>query len=229
MEYLRALARRGSPIVPLAVPRRGAGHGEQGRDGFASASFLRRLLRAGDWAQAGPYLLPGAQALLSAAPLSDPALAERAVLYRLRQMTAQDLAALPDCGEGLSERLYRAVRQAGSVAQVLAAAKTKRYPLSRLRRIVLWAFLGLTAADCPRQPSCLRVLGMNGTGRALLRQAARRARLPLLTKPAHAQRLSGAVLRQLELDARAADRYGLCFAQIPPCGAEWRLPPVVLP
>ena len=67
---------------------------------------------------------------------------ERAVLARLRGMTEADFAALPDGGgaEGLSRRMAAAVREGTSIEAVCALAKTKRYALSRIRRLVLWAF-----------------------------------------------------------------------------------------
>lgn len=228
VEYLRALAWCGSGIVPLTIPRQGAGHGEGPRDGFASASYLRQCLREGRREEAGTYLLPCEGKLLDSTSFSDISRAERAILYRLRQMTAQELAALPDCGEGLPSRIVRAVRQGTSLEEVLSLAKTKRYPLARLRRLLLWAYLGLTQADRPEAPPYLRVLGMNETGRALLREIGLRGVLPLLTKPAHVRRLPAPAQRLFDLEAHATDLYGLCLPQVPPCGTEWLQGPVIL-
>ena len=228
VEYLRALSRCGSAITPLTVQRQGAGHGEGPRDGFASASYLRQCIREGRREDAVPYLNFCEGELLDSYSLSDISLAERAILVRLRQMTAEELAALPDCGEGLSNRLYRAIRKGTSLEEILSLAKTKRYPLARLRRVLLWAYLGLTQADRPETPPYLRVLGMNETGRALLREVDGRGSLPVLTKPAQVRRLSAEAQHLFELEARATDLYGLCMPQVPPCGAEWLQGPVVL-
>jgi predicted nucleotidyltransferase len=228
VEYLRALSRLGCSIQPVTVPRRGAGHGEGPADGFASASYLRRLLREGDWEGARPYLIQGEESLLANAAFSQPALTERAMLYRLRQLGPEELAALPDCGEGLSDRIYRAIRQGTSVEEILALAKTKRYPLARLRRVLLWAALGLTAADRPAQPAYLRVLGLNETGRGLLRQIRQRGTLPVLTKPAHVNKLPEDAQALFRIEARSTDLYGLHLPTVPPCGGEWRQGPVVL-
>ena len=75
----------------------------------------------------------------------------RAILARLRSMTAADFAALDQGREGLWNRLYDASRAAASLPELLAAAKTKRYAMARLRRMVLWAYLGLTPADMPER------------------------------------------------------------------------------
>ncbi len=227
VEYLRALKRCGGGIRPMTVPRQGAGHGESPRDGFASAASLRRLLREGRLEDARPYLISGEAELLSAASFSHVPLAERAILYRLRQMTAEEFSALPDCGEGLSNRLVRAVRRGAGLDEVLTLAKTKRYPYARLRRLLLWAFLGLTQADRPAAPPYLRVLGMNETGRALLRELKARGALPVLTKPAHVRRMPEEAGRLFELEARATDLYGLCLPKVPPCGTEWTRGPVL--
>lgn len=228
VEYLRALAWRGSAIRPLTVLRQGAGHGEGPRDGFASASHLRRLLRENRLDETAPYLIPCEADILSSASFSNIQLAERAILYRLRQLQPEDLAALPDCGEGLSNRLHWAIRQGTSVGEILSLAKSKRYPLARLRRLLLWAFLGMTPADRPETPPYLRVLGMNGTGRALLREIKSRGTLPVLTKPAHIRRMPQDTQHAFELDVRATDLYGLCLPEVPPCGTEWTRSPVLI-
>ena len=155
---------------------------------------------------------------------------QRAVLARLRCMTADDFAALPDAGaaEGLPRRLEAAARRAVSLEEFYALAKTRRYTHARLRRLAVRAFLGLEAADLPERPACLRVLGVNERGRGLLARMRERAALPVITKPAHARALGGAVLAQLELEARAADLFALCLPRVRPGGEEWLHGPVVV-
>lgn len=228
VEYLRALKWCGSTMTPITVHRTGAGHNESPRDGFTSASHLRRLLRAGDWEEAVPFLVDCNANSLNSYSLSDFSNAERAVLYRLRQVSIEELSAIPDCGEGLSNRLYQAIRQNASIEDILAAAKSKRYTLSRLRRILLWAFLGLSASDRPAAPPYLRVLGMNDVGRSLLRQIKDCSDTPILTKPAHVKQMSAPAQALFELEARATDYYGLFLPQVPACGAEWLHGPEII-
>lgn len=83
-------------------------------------------------------------------------------------MEAEDFSQLPDSGEGLSHRLYDAVQSADSLPALYQLVKTKRYPLARIRRLVLWAFLGLTAQDRLDAPPYLRVLGFTAKGQNLL-------------------------------------------------------------
>ena len=228
VEYLRALNRLGSQITPITVRREGAGHGQSPAGGFASASYLRQQIAAEYWDEASSYLLPEVLALLRETPKADFGRAERAVLYQLRRMSPEELAALPDCGEGLSNRLYQAIRQGTSLDEILSLTKTKRYTHARLRRILLWAFLGLTTEHRLESPPYLRVLGMNDTGRTLLRAMSERATLPILTKPAHVRNLSAEAQRLFDTESRATDLYGFCLPHMPPCGREWTKNPVLV-
>ena len=150
------------------------------------------------------------------------------MLAALRRMDESDFAALPDCGEGLSHRLYRAARRGRTLDEVYALAKTKRYAHSRIRRAVLWGALGLHENDRPGAPPWLRVLGANERGRALLRELKQTARLPVITQPAHAKSLDGPGRRLFELEARCTDLYQLCRKDPGPCGLEWTSGPVML-
>ena len=212
-EYLKAARRLGWEPEVAAIPRRGAAHDGGGHPEYPSASYLREQILSGKLEAENPAFL---------------CYAERAVLSRLRTMDLSDFESLPDSGEGLSQRLCRAVRQGRTLAEVYNLAKTKRYAHSRIRRMVLWAWLGLRPSDRPDAPPYLRVLGANERGRALLRELKQTARLPVITKPAHAKSLDGPGRRLFELEARCTDLYQLCRESPGPCGLEWTSGPVML-
>lgn len=236
VEYLRALSALHSPIRPMTIPRRGAAHNSLSSDleasapPFVSATQLRAYLRAGQLNLAAPYLLPKSRPLMeqAAANLPDLALMERGLLAKLRTMSASDWAAFPDsgAGEGLPRRLERAGRQCHSMEEFFSLVKTRRYPLARLRRLVLRAYLGLTAGVVPPSPPYLRVLGFNATGRTLLREMKSRATLPVLTKPAHAKALDASGRQLFQLEARCTDLYDLCLPSPPAPGREWTTGPI---
>lgn len=231
VEYLRALRSLHSNIKPVTIRREGAAHNSLDRtgEGFRSATQLRQHLARGEWEAVRPYVPAGNLDILQSAPLADPRLGERAVLACLRKMTAEDWARLPDAGagEGLPQRLERAGRQCRSPDDFFTQAKTRRYAMARLRRMALWAFLGLTAADVPAEPPYLRVLGFNARGREVLKRMKTTAQLPILTKPAHARELDGPGRRLFELEAQCTDLYGLFLPQLPPPGQEWTRGPII--
>lgn len=209
VEYLLAIRTLGAKLTPHTIPRLGADHDQAERDEtHASASYLREKLLAGD-EDLSPYLSHHAQKLLRTDP-ADFAYCPRAVLARLRGMNDTDFARLPDCGEGLSNRLSAAVQTAASLDELYRQVQTKRYPLARIRRLILWAFLGLTAADRPAALPYLRVLGFTHRGQALLRQMKTTATLPVLVKPAHAVKLPAHAQQVFQLEARCTSLYDLC-------------------
>ena len=230
VEYLRAIRRLKSPLTARTLRRTGAQHGEAPCGGFASASYLRQLLAAGETEQAAGYMPPAAADILrrqrAAGRLTDPRLCERAILARLRTMEPEDWRRLDGGGEGLYRRMYRAAHTGVTLADVLEAARTKRYPLARLRRMVLAAWLDLP--EPPEELPYLRVLAANGVGRQLLRRM-RDAGAPVLTKPADAAALGPAAQALMAVESRCTDLYVLARpdpAQTGP-GQELRSVPVM--
>ncbi|MCI9003558.1 MAG: nucleotidyltransferase family protein [Oscillibacter sp.] len=229
VEYCGAL--RGSGIQALAITRRGSDHDGGQADGF-SASAIRALIRQGDEGRALELMAPAMaeayreERAAGRAPVFAET-CERAILARLRFMDEADFAAMDPGREGLYHRFFRAVPSAASLAELLEAVKTKRYPLARLRRMVLWAYLGLSPAP-PEAPSYLRPLALNDRGRVLLAAMRDSAALPVLTKPAAVRRLSPDAQDLFHLEARASGLYALAFPD-PAAGlSEWQRGPVIL-
>ncbi|MCF2618063.1 nucleotidyltransferase family protein [Oscillibacter valericigenes] len=236
IEYCKSLLRRGSDVQPLTVPRVGAAHDEKDADGpIASASAIRALLRAGERETALARMAPAMrrayeeEEAAGRAPVFQET-CERAVLARLRSMTEEDFAALDEGREGLCNRLYDASRTAAGVAEILEKAKTKRYAYARLRRMVLWAYLGLAPAAFPKEVPYLRVLAANAMGRELLARMRKTAAVPVLTKPADVRRLGAEARELFELEARAADLYALAYPDLSAAvgGSVWREGPVIV-
>ena len=155
---------------------------------------------------------------------------ERAILSRLRGMSPADFDALDTGREGIGQRLYNASREASSLSAILDTAKTRRYAYARLRRMVLWAYLGLTPADVPAHVPYLRVLAANETGRTLLHQMRKRAQLPVITKPAAVRQLSPEAQALFRLEACGADLYALAYPALSAAagGTLWRQGPAML-
>ena len=236
VEYIRSLHRQNSGIRPVTVRREGAAHGSLTAGGekprFLSATQIRSYLERGEWNTVCPYLPDGGLEVLKGAWNGFPSLSrlERAMLARVRTMDEADWAALTDsgAGEGLPRRLVRAGRSARSMEEFYTRTKTRRYTHARLRRLVLRAYLGIRREMWPDSPPYLRVLGFNERGQDLLKRMRKEARLPVVTKPAHAHRLDETGRRLFELEARCTDLYDLCLENIPVPGREWTTGPVQL-
>lgn len=227
VEYLRSL--RGTGIRPVAIPRQGAAHdAAAAENGTASASHVRSLLREGRTEQAMTYLPESAAEILrremaeGRAP-ADMKYGERAILSGLRKLTEEDWARFDGGGEGLYHRLFRAARDARSLQELLELAKTRRYPMARLRRMVLAAWLDLPAA--PEEIPYLRLLGANDIGRRLLRKM---KDAPVLTKAADVAVLGPAAAELFRRESGWSDQFALLCPGVLPCGEDWRTTPILL-
>ena len=155
---------------------------------------------------------------------------EPMLLSRLRMLPAAEFSKLPDASEGLGNRLYAAVADEPTLDGVLAAAKSKRYALSRIRRMTMCACLGIRDGMAEGVPPYARLLAATERGRVLLRQAQDKARVPLITKPASARRLPPESLAVFELGAGARDLYVLAYraAAERRGGSDWRTGPAMV-
>jgi predicted nucleotidyltransferase len=230
-EYLKALGELALPLKPLPILRRGAGHDQRAAEGeTCSASQLRQRLREG--LSVGEQIPPAAAAVFArereaGRELTDPRLLETALLSRLRMLGPEDFDALPDAEGGLGRRLWRAVQEEAGLGEIQAAAKSKRYALSRLRRMCLCAALGIPAELNRSLPPYARVLALNGRGRGLLRSLDGGSGLPIVTKPAALRERGGRAEQVFELGARAHDLYTLGLPERGRPGEDWRRGPAI--
>lgn len=180
LEYIKSLA--DSHIEIRTIKRVGADHDtDDVVDNFASASKIRADILAD---KDSSHLLPE-----SNTDCQNPAFyeyGERAVLYALRKMCAEDFEKLPDVSEGLHNRIYEAVCRHNSIDEILTEIKTKRYTHARLRRILTCAVLGITKEHQNMSVPYIRVLGFSSNGELFLKQTMKTSSLPFIINVAGA-------------------------------------------
>ncbi len=233
VEYIKALFALHSPMQAMTTLRRESVHDAMAGGRLRSAAQLRAMLESGE--DVTPFM-PGEAARLATremaagrGPVTLESL-EQGVMARLRAMSQADFAALPDATEGLENRLYKAVREEGSLLSVLAAVKTKRYPLSRLRRMVMCAALGVKADMAGPVPPYARILASTERGRELVRKMDGKAKVPVVTKPAAVRELPAPAEEVFALNAAARDFYVLGYeaAEERTGGSDWRTSPATI-
>lgn len=228
LEYMGALKRAGSRIEPFTVKRMGVEHDALAPiGGMASASYLRAMIRSGRPQNIAPYVPNEVcnliiEAVRNGTCPSREALAERAVLAVLRLRTKEQLASLPALSEGIENRLYNAIREAGDLEALIETAKTKRYVRTRIQRLVYSAFLGVTAEVAAGKPPYIRVLGATEAGIKILSAAKERGTaVPVISQARQVPALLDAYGRHVyELECRAADLFALSLDKPYPCGKE---------
>lgn len=232
VEYLKAIRELDLNITPYTVPRSGSRHDKPGGE-QPSAMELRSMLRRGG--SIADFVPKAAAEVFRRETefgryLTDTQLLDTALLSRLRMLRKEDFETLPDSADGAGIRLYNAARTEPTIDGVLAAAKTKRFAMSRLRRMLLCACLGVKAGAGEGIPPYARVLAANKKGCEMLRELSDKSSVPIVTKPASVKTLEPRCAELFALSAQAHDLFVLGYGaqQARIGGEDWRKSPVIV-
>ena len=227
VEYCKAILELGGSLVPIPLPRQGAGHGQaltETGGQFASASALRTLWQSGGADATAPYVpaevLPLYREAYSAGRYTDPAAAQRCQLALLRSRCAgtAPFAQVRGISEGLEHRLEAAVRSSTTHAELLDSLTTVRYPRARMRRLAMDAALGYSADAFPALPPYLHLLGAQKDALPLLKAAA----LPVSHSLARLAEQNAPCRAVVDAQLRACDFGALCRKKPEPMGGALR-------
>ena len=204
VEYCKAIISQKASMKPLPILRGGDYHAQSANLQDPSATAVRKLIcENAPWKS---YIPSDANTCFDQATVHDRAFGEAAILGRLRTMTDAQFEALPFGSEGLWRKLMHAARKQASLEDILTETKSKRYTRTRLDRMVMCAFLGITESDLAQAIPYTRILAFNDTGREILKYA--KTFFPLV----NAGEVRSEPYQQLE--DRCGDLYGL-FAKAP--------------
>ncbi len=225
IEYLKALQATGSPIEPTTIRRKGPGHDSKETSArYASASLIRETLQQKDIYDLNRFFPEEAFYLFRqdfALKVGGASMYEltRAILYKLRTMTSEEFARLPDVSEGLENRLCAEAKSAISLDDFLKRVKTKRYTMSRLKRIIICALLGIDKDLLETEPPYIRVLAFDAKGKEILKEAKKSATLPIYHSFAKLQKDFPALA---EKEALATDLFRYACPKIPVGNSEYQ-------
>ena len=201
VEYLRAVSKFAPRIEPYAIKRIGGGYGDTEPDAeFSSAMAIRNIflrydtmsgMSPSDFDTLSSSLPENVLKDISEAigngvfPASDRELSD-AILYRIRTMTKDEIASLPEVSEGL-ENLFDKYGAADDYHAMLSGIKSKRYTMARLKRISMCALLGI---DSDLQNSAAendealyaRVLAVKKGSEDLLADICEKATVPVIVR-----------------------------------------------
>ena len=190
VEYLRALEKVNSEIVPHTIKRKGSGYNDTEIKGnIPSATILREMIKRGDSSNLSfdytskPLFMDDLDIVVSA---------------RLKTIAQSDLEKIPDCNSEIAVRLKNSSKY-NTVADILEEAACKRYTQSRLRRILCNMVISNEFKALP-EPTYIRPIAFNNKGAELLKQIKKAADLPVADR--------GAILKNDEifkLECRGSD------------------------
>lgn len=206
LEYVGALLNENKNFSLLPVQRQGASFLDGTlKEEFSSAKAIRENLSDKDKIAKNipPYVLADLPENLPNA--------DKLILYSLLSSTEKELASIPDCTEGLENRLKKYAKVSFDYATLLKNVQTKRYSKTRIKRILVCSLLKITnelLKNSLNGNPYIKVLAINKNRNDVLSYLSALS-APLLTRKGDEKKLDEKAKACFESDERASEVYSL--------------------
>lgn len=192
IEYLKALKKYKSSIKPVCISRFKAEYNSSNfSENIASATAIRELIKNKNFDTIKTVIpLESSSVLMdcinSGCVVPDLNRFEKEIIYTLRKMSIEEIANIPDVSEGLEFSIKKAANSCNNINEFLDIVKSKRYTITRLQRILLYALLSISKENMQLSKKVekpyIRVLGFNDNGKKLVSEiATKNPELKLIT------------------------------------------------
>lgn len=192
IEYLKQIIQTGNNITPITIKRVGSEYNSLiASNNIASATAIRDMLLN---KQSVKHLMPISSYSILKNELGSGrfvlslAQFEKEIVYKLRMMSIEQIANLPDVSEGLEYKIKEAANTCNDLENLMFMIKSKRYTLTRINRILLYALLDITKLDYTNSQKVIpytRVLGVSNNGKNLLSELSRNKKINVITSVKH--------------------------------------------
>ena len=182
IEYLKALKKYNSSIKTVCISRFATDYNSSDFSGsIASATAIRELIKNKDFNSIKTVIPENSYPVLmdcinSGHIVPDLNCFEKEIIYTLRKMNIEEISNLPDVSEGLEFSIKKAANSCNTINEFLDIVKSKRYTVTRLQRILLYALLNISKEDMQLSKQIekpyVRILGFNDNGKKLISEIA---------------------------------------------------------
>ena len=225
IEYIKAIRREKSNIIPVTFSRVGAGYNDSLKENtpFQSASGIRADFIANGISALDFVPNSAKNIFLSAAESgklpSDASVLDSAVIAHFRLNSHVSGDDIHDAAGGLYNRLCDTSAKVSSISSLTSKTETKKYTKARIRRAIWNSYFGVTSSDVRANPAYTQVLAMDDIGKSLLKSIKKTADIAVITKPSSYTEYGEDVVRQAELSHKADSVYGLTL-KVPNLGTS---------
>lgn len=238
IEYLKALKKQKSSIVPFGVKREKVYYNSTKIiDEYASATGIRNLLLHNQLEEVRKVMPSKSYSILlnnlrQGTYVLDIIAYNDEIIYKLRSMTVKQIANLPDVSEGLEYLIKEVSNKTNNLIELINGIKSKRYTQTRIQRILLYALLGITKKDMEMSKKItpyIRVLGCSEKGKILLSQINSKAKVITSLKKYEVSNKDKrfcigkqkTLNRMLEIDKMATDIYTIGYKKDSKAGLDY--------
>ncbi len=212
VEYTKAIIKRKSAIEIFPMLREGDHNNKTLKKGITSASSIREMIKTGKIKKVKSNVPPFVYKDLTPYPFAF----DKMIMTKVITENEESLKTLPDCTEGLENRIKALSKENNTVEDLVAKATTKRYTSSRIRRILLANLLGITEElknDCLSKPLYAKILAVSEDSKELISLLSTKSSIPILTRKSDGEKLTKTAKECFEKDVLAQELYNLATSK----------------
>ncbi len=215
IEYIKALIKLNSPMIPYTITRKSNQYHDKELDetGISSATSLRASYETWhDLNKLKPSIPDRIYSILKSSELLSFPIVENdcsdLLYYKLLQEEIETLTSYADISEDLAKRIMNLLPNYTNFTDFALLLKSKQYTLTRINRAFLHILLNIKAYPAGTVAPYIRVLGLKKQASQIIRNSTIEPQFPIITKVADAKNhLDSAGLFMLQQDIQAANVY----------------------
>lgn len=230
IEYLKTIQEDLMNISALTIKRKGANYHDTEISEFASATAIRLALIKNDIEKDVKSTMPSEcfdilkrEIVNGRAPIAYELL-DTMLFYKLRTMSSFTLSKIHEVTEGLENKILKEAFLCNNLLELKDKIKSKRYSMTRINRIMIYALMGLTQEEAGQfnqiGPQYLHILGSTAKGFEVIKKI--NDEFPELKIIIRGSEMKKAVeiesdpliKRMLEYDILASDLYSLLYPSV---------------
>lgn len=208
LEYVKAILKSESGIAFYPMIRDGDHNDKTLKKGITSATSIRQAIKRGEKKKTKKSVPSFVFNDLGEFPFTF----DKMIMTKLITATTKDLKRISDCTEGLENRIKALSKDNLSVDELVQKVSTKRYPQTRIQRILISNLLGITDStvkDCLDDKLYAKILAVDANKKDIISLIKENSSVPVLTRKSDTLALKKTAKNCFEIDTLACDLYSL--------------------
>lgn len=208
LEYVKAILKSESGLAFYPMIRDGDHNDKTLKKGITSATSIRQAVKRGEKKKTKKSMPSFVFSDLGDFPFAF----DKMIMTKLLTATTKDLKRISDCTEGLENRIKALSKDNLSVDELVQKVSTKRYPQTRIQRILISNLLGVTDStvkDCLDDSLYAKILAVDANKKDIISLIKENATVPVLTRKSDTLALKKTAKNCFEIDTLACDLYSL--------------------
>lgn len=216
LNYLLTLKKLNSSIIPISIKREGNDYNDKNlhNSSFSSASSIRQhlenqqnleLLKSQVPTNVFNYILENT--------ITKNEYIFLLIKYKIIELGKDNLKNINEITEGIENRIYEAVNNSTNYENFIDNIKSKRYQMSKVKRILLNILLNITKEDFNKisnENLYAHILALSKTGKKYLSSLNKSSNIPIIIKKTDFNNISNPnIIKSLNFDILASNIYSI--------------------